>query len=119
MKPEIRIVYIKKGCSKCNTLIQNIESLNVQCEFIEYLYNPLTEEEIISVLQKLNIKASQLVRKNEELYKKKYSGKKRSEKQWINILVKHPELLQRPIVVYGEKAWLARDNEAIELSLKD
>ena len=67
----------------------------------------------------LGIKAEQLVRKKESVYKELFEGKKISNSEWIKILVKHPILIERPIVVLGDKAIIGRPPETIVEFLKN
>ena len=82
-------------------------------ETTEYLIDIPSEEDIRSLLKMLGIKAEQLVRKKEKLYKEKYEGKKLSEAQWIKILHKNPILIERPVVIKGRKAILGRPAEKV------
>ena len=61
----------------------------------------------------LGMKAEQLVRKKEPLYKEKYEGKKISNSEWIKILNENPILIERPIVVKDGKAIIGRPIETI------
>ena len=79
----------------------------------EYLVEVPTEAEIKEILTMLGMKAEDLVRKKEPLYKEKYEGKKISEKQWIKILHQNPILIERPIVVLNDKAIVGRPIERI------
>lgn len=69
---------------------------------------------LISLLKKLNIKPEQLVRKKEPIFQELYAGKKMTDKQYIKALLKYPVLIERPIVIKGNKAWIARDEETIK-----
>ena len=77
-------------------------------ELIEYLVETPTQKEIKEILKMLRMKAEDLVRKKEPLYKVKYEGKKISNAEWIKILVKNPILIERPIVVKDGKALIGR-----------
>ena len=59
----------------------------------------MSENEIKSILEKLNIQAIELVRKNEKLWKEKYKNKTLTSKQIIKILHENPKLIERPIVI--------------------
>jgi arsenate reductase (glutaredoxin) len=61
----------------------------------------------------LGMKASELVRTKEPLYKEKYEGKKITEAQWLKILSENPILIERPIVVKGNKAIIGRPTEKV------
>jgi len=61
----------------------------------------------------LGLKAFDLVRQKEELFKTKYSSKKLNNAEWIKILSNHPELIERPIVVKDGKAIIGRPVERV------
>lgn len=82
-------------------------------EKTEYLVEVPSEKEIKEILKMLGIKAEQLVRKKEPLYKEKYAGKKITSAQWIKILHQNPILIERPIVVMDDKAIIGRPVETI------
>jgi arsenate reductase len=82
-------------------------------ELVEYLVKVPSEKEIKEILKMLGMKAEDLVRKKEKLYKEKYEGKKISNAEWIKILHKNPILIERPIVVKGGKAIIGRPVEKI------
>ena len=106
-------VFYKPGCSKCRTLLQSFESNKISCELLDYIAEPPSAELLEEFLNKSGLLPSQIVRKSETIYSKKYAGKKYSEKKWLEILLKNPILIQRPLVIKGNKAWVARDEETI------
>ena len=80
----------------------------VAYESVHYIEEPLSASELKNLLRRAGMKPHEVVRKNEPAYKEYVSGKDLSDTQLIELMVKHPELIQRPIVVRGEKAVLAR-----------
>lgn len=102
------IIYYNAKCFKCREAKELLESANCEFELREYLKEPPTEEELKELLNKLNIKAFDLVRTKEELYKEKYEGKKITNARWIKILCKNPILIERPIAIDGETAIIGR-----------
>jgi len=72
-----------------------------------------TQKEIKGLLKKLNLKAIDIVRKSEPLYIEQFADKKLTQAQLIKILAENPILIERPIVVKGERAVLARPTEKI------
>src|SRR5687767_4643009 len=107
------IVYFKADCSKCTTTSCLLEEENIAFQKIEYLNTPPSKVELISLIQKLGIPANSRIRKNELYYTEKYLGKDLSEDQSIEALIADPVLMERPIVVDGEKAIICRSPEKL------
>lgn len=107
-------VYHNPRCSKSRAALAYLEDKNIEYDTIMYLNDIPTKVELKEVLNKLNISAEQLIRKGEAVYKEQYKGKVLTEGQWIDAMIKEPKLIERPIVVKGEKAVIARPTEAIE-----
>ena len=81
---------------------------------VEYLKETPSEDQLKELLQKLGMEAEALVRKSEAIYKEQYKGKTMSEDEWIAAMVEHPKLIERPIVVKGDKAVLGRPPENVK-----
>lgn len=77
-------------------------------ESINYLENPLSEKELKKLLHDAGLKPIDAIRTNEAAYRQQVAGKDLSEEQMIRVMVKYPELIQRPIVARGNQAVLAR-----------
>jgi arsenate reductase (glutaredoxin) len=107
-------LYHNTRCSKSRCAIEILKKHKVELQIIEYLKSPPTEKELKIILKKLKMNAEQIVRKKEELFEKKFAGKKFSEAEWIRILAKNPILIERPIVVKGNKAVIGRPPENVE-----
>ena len=90
-----------------------LQEANVDLEIIEYLKNPLTESELKGLLQKLDIPAIALVRKNEAVWKEQFKNKDLSEDELIEAMVAFPKLIERPIVENGDTAVIGRPIEKI------
>jgi arsenate reductase len=80
----------------------------VAFDSVHYLDKPLSANELKSLLSSAGMKPNDVVRKNEPAYREHVAGKELTDTQLIALMVKHPELIQRPIVVRGGKAVLAR-----------
>lgn len=78
-----------------------------------YMSDPLSPDELKDLLKKLRLNAFDLVRQNESLYQEQYANKQLSEDEWIQVLIAHPSLMQRPIVVKGAIAIIARPPEKL------
>ena len=106
-------VYHNASCSKSRQALEIIKENTSEFEIIEYLKNPLTAKEIKKLLLQLNITASELVRTKEGLWKDQYKGKVLTENKIINIMVKNPKLIERPIIEHNDKAVIGRPLENI------
>lgn len=106
-------VYHNPRCSKSRCAMDYFGEKNIEVSTVEYLKNSPSKEELIVLLQKLGMKAEELVRKGEAEFKEHYKGKELSEDQWIDAMVQFPKLIERPIIVLGDKAVIARPLERI------
>lgn len=111
-------IYHNSRCSKSQGACDLLKENRINAEVIEYLKTPPTENEIVEILEKLNMKAFEIVRKGEEVFKSKFAGKEYSESEWIKILAENPILIERPIIVKGNKAVIGRPSENILELLK-
>ena len=107
------IIYHNPRCSKSREAISILEKNKCVFEIREYLKDPPTAKEIKTLLNHLGCKAIDLVRKSEVLYKENYAGKKVTETQWIKILSEYPILIERPIIIDGQKAVIGRPTERV------
>ncbi|MGQ7867883.1 polyphosphate kinase 1 [Sunxiuqinia sp. sy24] len=107
-------IYHNPRCSKSRAGLKYLEENGYQIDVRNYLKEGISPEEIKSILSKSGMMAFELVRTQESLYKHEYKGKSIPDEEWIDILSKHPQLLQRPIVINGRKAILAQPPEQIE-----
>ncbi len=97
-------IYHNPRCKKSRAGLKFMEDKSVEVEIIQYLKNPITIKELEDVFAKLNIKPSEMIRKQEAIFKSDFKGKSFTEDEWIRIFVQHPKLLNRPIVVGKHKA---------------
>lgn len=102
------IIYYNARCSKCREAKDLLEKNNCELTFREYLKEPPTKKELTDLLKKLHCKAFDIVRKSEPLYIEKFADKKLSNSQWIKVLSENPILIERPIVIDGERALVGR-----------
>lgn len=106
-------IYHNPRCSKSRQTLQLIQDKNVDVEIIEYLNSVPSKDELKGILKKLGIKAEELLRKGESDYKENFKGKNLSEDEWIDAMIKYPKLIERPIVIKGNKAVLGRPPENV------
>ena len=106
-------IYHNPRCSKSRDSYNLLVEKGLEFETVEYLKDPLTREELKALLAKLNIPAKDLVRKGEEIFKENFKGRELSEEEWIEAMVEYPKLIERPIVVKGNKAVIGRPIEKV------
>lgn len=107
-------IYHNPRCSKSREGLQLLELEDIPFTTVKYLSEPLSKEEITEIINKLGIKPIDLVRQKEDIWIKNYKGKNMSDGKVIDALVQHPNLIERPIVVNGDKAVIARPAERIK-----
>ena len=92
-----------------------LKDRGVEFEAINYFERALTEAELRGLLKKLGLTAGDILRKDEPVAKELGIGKKEfSDEQLIALMAKHPDFIQRPIVVRGGQAVLGRPPENVE-----
>ncbi|XOV94036.1 MAG: arsenate reductase (glutaredoxin) [Bacteroidota bacterium] len=106
-------IYHNPRCRKSRETLELIQNKRMDIEIIEYLKDPPTEKELSQILDLLGIKPIELVRKGEDIYKENYKGKTYGDNEWIKILVEHPKLIERPIVISNGKAAIGRPPEKV------
>jgi arsenate reductase len=106
-------IYHNPRCSKSRQTLQFIRDAGKKIEVVEYLKDVPGEEELRNIIAMLGIPAEQLLRKNEQIFKERYKGKIFSDDEWIKIMVEHPLLIERPIVIDGKRAVLGRPPENV------
>ena len=111
-------IYHNPRCSKSRIGVRILEEANVAFEIIKYLDTNPTQEEIQNILKMLRISPLELVRKGEKIWKDTYKGKELSDTEIIYAMVENPKLIERPIVIKGDKAVIGRPPENIENLLK-
>lgn len=112
MAESIKVLHNPR-CSKSRCTLDFLRSKEIVFEVIEYLEKPLSKEEMKDILRKLDIPAAQWIRKNEEEYKAHFKGKTLTDDEWIDAMLNFPKLIERPVVLVGQKAVIARPVERL------
>lgn len=106
-------IYHNPRCGKSRNCLAFIEEAGKQYEIKKYLDNPPTVDELVVLLKKLNLKPLELVRQKEKNWIENFKNKEMTEEEIIKAMVENPILIERPIVVNGDKAIIGRDLEKI------
>lgn len=107
------VIYHNPRCRKSRETLELIQNTGKVPEIVEYLKNPLSKMELKDVLSKLGKKAEDIIRKNESEFKDNYKDKTLTEDDYLDMMVKFPKLMERPIVVEGNKAVIGRPPEKV------
>jgi arsenate reductase (glutaredoxin) len=107
-------MYHNNRCGKSRCALQALEATQQPFEVIEYLKTPLDADALRHLLTLLNKKPLEIIRQKEAVFQEQFKGKNLSDEAWIEAMVAHPVLMERPIVVAGGKAWIARDAEGLD-----
>ena len=107
-------IYHNPRCGKSRQTLALIKDAGIEPEVIEYLKTPPTVEELDAILKKLKMEPQDLMRKGEAIYKElKLAERELTRDEAIAIMLEHPKLIERPIVVQGRKAVLGRPPENV------
>ncbi len=106
-------IYHNPRCTKSREGLCEIENLNQPFEIRKYLDEPFTKVELEEVIKKLNITPIELVRTKESIWTENYKGKELTDAQIIDAMLENPKLIERPIIINGNKAVIARPKEKI------
>ncbi|MDF1666778.1 MAG: arsenate reductase (glutaredoxin) [Planctomycetota bacterium] len=105
-------IYHNPRCSKSRQTLKLLEEKGHKPAIILYLKDSPGASEIKNLLEKLGINAAQLIRRKEALYKE-LGLKGKADDALIQAMADHPKLIERPIVVLGEKAKIGRPPEGV------
>lgn len=109
------VVYQKPTCTTCRQVHTALKESGVDFEAVDYYLDPIPKAKLQELLRKMGMKARDLLRTKEPIYRELGLGEKElSEAAVLDLMVKHPDLIQRPIVEKGARAVLARPAERLK-----
>jgi arsenate reductase len=107
-------IYHNPRCSKSRLTLELLKDKGIDPKVILYLETPPSEKELVLILKKLNMEAKELLRKGEAEFKEQnLSDASKSEEDIIQAMVHFPKLMERPIVIYGDRAVIGRPPENV------
>jgi arsenate reductase len=95
-------------CGKSREGLAILEESGKEFEVIKYLENHPSRSELKEIINKLNIEPLKLVRQNETIWKEQFKGRTLSDEEIIDAMLEHPILIERPIVINGDRAIIGR-----------
>ena len=106
-------IYHNPRCSKSRTTLALLQQHGIEPVVIDYLKDAPGKSDLTSIIRKLGLQPEQIVRKGEQTYKSQFAGKTLNDDQWLDALVENPILIERPIVVSGNRAVIGRPPENV------
>lgn len=108
-------IYQKPTCSTCREAVKLVQASGQPFTAVNYYEQPFTKALLKGLLKKAGLAAKDILRTKEDIYKELGLAKKQvSEDELIDLMLKHPDLIQRPLVEKGEKVLLARPAETVK-----
>ena len=115
---ETLTIYHNPRCSKSRSALALLQERKVPLQIVEYLKEPPTRAELASLRKKLGLAPSEWIRKGEAEYKAAGLDAKSPEDKLLDAMAKHPILIERPIVIRGDRAVVGRPPERVLELLK-
>jgi arsenate reductase (glutaredoxin) len=112
-------IYVKPTCTTCRKALDRLNECEVEYETVDLFKATPTVAELAALCQKLGLSPREILRAKDPAYEENDLGSGRhSEAQLLALMVQNPGLIQRPIVVKGRRAVLARPVEKIDALLE-
>ena len=109
------VIYQKPTCTTCRQVHAMLKDSGVDFNAVDYYVDPIPKPRLLELLKKMQIAPRQLLRTKEAIYKTlKLGDRDLSDDEIVDLMVKHPDLIQRPIVEHGARAILARPAERLK-----
>ena len=106
-------IFHKPSCQTSNTVLKYLRTKKQKLDIIHYIDTPPSANELEILLSKLNLKPIELIRKKEKYYQEKLSKLNLNDHEWIKLMVENPVLIERPILIKGNKAIIGRPFERV------
>jgi arsenate reductase (glutaredoxin) len=108
-------IYQKPTCTTCRQAVQILKESGTPFTTVNYYEKPFSKAQLKSLLRKAALSPRELLRAKEPLFKEfGLANRKLSDDELIDLMLQHPDLIQRPIVEKGEKAMLARPADTVK-----
>jgi len=109
------VIYQKPTCTTCRQVHAMLKESGVDFETVDYYVDPIPKPRLLALLKKMRMAPRQLLRTKETIYKTlKLGDRDLTDDEIVDLMVKHPDLIQRPIIENGARAILARPAERLK-----
>src|SRR4030095_13040596 len=109
------VIYQKPTCTTCREVYAALKESGVDFAAVDYYVDPIPKAKLVEMRRKMGMSPRQLLRTREAIYKTMRLGDRDlSDDEIVDLMVQHPDLIQRPIVEKGARAILARPAERLK-----
>jgi arsenate reductase len=109
------VVYQKPTCTTCRQVYSALKESGVDFDAVDYYTDPIPKTKLKELLRKMGMKAADVLRTKEPIYRTLKLGERElKDDEIVDLMVEHPDLIQRPIVEKGSRAILARPAERLK-----
>lgn len=112
-------VYHNPRCGKSRNCLAFLDNANQEYKIIKYLEEAPNYEELSTLIEKLNLKPIELIRQKEKIWIDHFKNQQMTDEVIIKAMVENPILIERPIIIKGNKAIIAREADKIEAFFQD
>jgi arsenate reductase len=112
-------IYQKPTCTTCRQVYKALKESGVDFDTVDYFVDPIPKTKLVDLLRKMGMKPAELLRTKEPIYKTLKLGERvLTDAEILDVMIEHPDLIQRPIVEKGDKAILARPADRLNAFLR-
>jgi arsenate reductase len=109
------VIYQKPTCTTCRQVYAALKGSNVDFDAVDYYTDPIPKSKLKELLRKMRMNPAELLRTREPLYRTlRLAERTLTDEEIIDLMIEHPDLIQRPIVEKGSRAILARPAERLK-----
>lgn len=102
------VIYHNPNCSKSRETLEILETHKEDIQIIKYLDTPLKAEKLTKIIKLLNIRPIELIREHDTLWRENFKHLDFTDEELIEVMASYPQLIERPIVINGNKAVIGR-----------
>lgn len=108
------VIFHNNVCSTSRNVLDILKENQFEVEIRNYIQNPPSVDELKEILSKSGLNATDILRKKDKVFKESFEDKNLSNEEWVEAISENPSILERPIVIIGNKAVLARPIDKVK-----
>jgi arsenate reductase (glutaredoxin) len=119
-QPAIITIYQKPTCSTCRDAVKVVAQSGRPYKTVNYYQTPFSKAQLKALLERAGLAPKDILRTKEDIYRElNLAARQLSDDQLLDLMLKHPDLIQRPLVQKGDRVMLARPAETVKRLLRD